>query len=166
MKDQVDKIVVQWEEERPDLDPSPLAILARVVRLSKHIANSLRQTLAPFGLDTWSFDVLGALRRQGRPFAMTPTELRRATILTSGAMTNRIDRLEARGLVERIADPSDRRGIKVRLTAKGLTLVDEAVVARLQSAEQLVSHLDSHERDQLAGLLRKLLLTTPLEVVH
>lgn len=166
MKDQVDKIVGQWGEERPDLDPSPLAILARVARLSKHIANSLRETLAPFGLDVWSFDVLGALRRQGEPFAMTPTELRRTTILTSGAMTNRIDRLEARGLVQRAADPNDRRGIQVHLTAKGLELIDEAVVARLQSADQLVSRLNADERAQLADLLRKLLLAAPLEAVH
>lgn len=166
MRDQVDKIVVQWGEERPDLDPSPLAILARVDRLSKHITNSLRERLAPFGLDSWSFDVLAALRRQGEPFAMTPTALRRATILTSGAMTNRIDRLEERGLVERVADPSDRRGILVHLTARGLELVDEAVVARFDSAEQLVSRLNASERDQLADLLRKLLLAAPLEAVH
>ncbi len=166
MLDQVDMILFQWEEERPDLDPSPLAILTRVARLAKHITNSLKETLAPFGLDSWSFDVLSALRRQGEPFAMTPTELRRATILTSGAMTNRIDRLEVRGLVERGADPSDRRGIQVYLTAQGLELIDEAVVARLDSAEQLVSRLNTHERDQLAGLLRKLLLATPFEAVH
>ncbi|NIM49489.1 MAG: MarR family transcriptional regulator [Gemmatimonadales bacterium] len=162
-RDQVDQVLEQWEEERPDLDVSSLEIGSRILRLSKHIRNSVKDALAPFRLDPWGFDVLAALRREGEPFAMSPTELRRATILSSGAMTNRIDRLEHQGLVERVPDPDDRRGVKVRLTSVGQQLIDEAVVSRLEAADQLISHLTAQEQRTLADLLRKLLLIIPLE---
>jgi len=165
MKDQVDAILRQWEEERPDLDPSPLGILSRIVRLGKHIEADLRRGLAPFGLDTWSFDVLAALRRQGSPYALSPTALRRASLLTSGAMTNRIDRLEERDLVERVADPNDRRSLRVHLTPTGLGLIEEAIEARLNAAQDLTSCLTDEEQDQLSQLLRKLLLAKPEEMV-
>ena len=97
---------------------------------------------------------------------MSPTELRRAVILTSGAMTNRIDRLEERGLVARVADPNDRRGVQVHLTGDGLALIERAVAARVDSAHELVSRIDQAQRDQLAQLLRTLLVATPEEAVH
>jgi DNA-binding MarR family transcriptional regulator len=162
-RDQVDQVLEQWEEERPDLDVSSMEIGSRILRLSKHIRNHMKDALAPFQLDPWGFDVLAALRREGEPFAMSPTELRRAAILTSGAMTNRIDRLEHLGLVERVPDPEDRRGVKVHLTSAGQQLIDEAVVSRLEAADELVSNLTAAERRTLADLLRKLLLVIPME---
>ena len=158
MKDHVDGILRQWQDERPELDVSPLAVLSRVILLSKHIEKNRKTVLAPFGLDTWSFDVLASLRRQGEPFSLSPTDLRRASILTSGAMTNRIDRLEERGLVERVPNHHDRRAILVRLTPQGLELIDEAVIARLEGADKFASRLSEQDRDQLAHLLRKLLV--------
>jgi len=163
MKDHVDRVMAQWDDEKPDLDASALGILSRVVRLGKHIEADLKQALAPFDLDTWSFDVLAALRRQGEPYAMSPTGLRRTALLTSGAMTNRIDRLEERGLVKREPDPNDRRALKVLLTAEGLRLVDEAIEVRFSAAEDLVSRLTDEETSDLTRLLKKLLLTKPEE---
>jgi len=163
MKDQVDEILRQWEDQRPDLDVSPLGILSRIIRLSKHIERNVKAVLAPLELDSWSFDVLAALRRQGKPYGLSPTELRRSALLTSGAMTNRIDRLEERGLVERRANPEDRRAIEVRLTARGLELIDRAVVARLHLAEKLASRLDEDNQIELSRLLRKLLVGTSNE---
>ena len=165
MQDQVDRILKQWDDERPDLDASGLGVLSRVLRLGKHIEADLRRSLAPFGLDPSSFDVLAALRRQGKPYSLSPTELRRAAMLSSGAMTNRIDRLEERSLVERSADPNDRRGLRVHLTPEGLSLIDQALEIRFSSAEELASRLADDELDQLARLLRKLLLTKPDEVI-
>jgi DNA-binding MarR family transcriptional regulator len=136
-----------------------------VVRLGKHIEADLKGVLAPFGLDNWSFDVLAALRRQGEPYHLSPTQLRRAALLTSGAMTNRIDRLEERNLVERLADPNDRRALRVHLTPEGLRLVDEAIEVRFRAAEELASRLTDEEMDQLTSLLRKLLLARPEELV-
>jgi DNA-binding MarR family transcriptional regulator len=166
MKDHVDGVLRQWQDTRPDLDVSPLAILSRVMLLSKHIEKNRKMVLAPFGLDTWSFDVLASLRRQGEPFSLSPTELRRGSILTSGAMTNRIDRLEERSLVERVPNPHDRRAILVRLTSKGLELIDEAVIARLEGADNLASRLSEHDRDQLTHLLRKLLVAETQASIH
>ena len=166
MKDHVDGVLRQWQDTRPDLDVSPLAILSRVMLLSKHIEKNRKMVLAPFGLDTWSFDVLASLRRQGEPFSLTPTELRRGSILTSGAMTNRIDRLEERSLVERVPNPHDRRAILVRLTAKGLELIDEAVIARLEGADNFASRLGEQDRDQLTHLLRKLLVAETQASIH
>jgi DNA-binding MarR family transcriptional regulator len=165
MKDQIDRILKQWDDERPDLDASGLSVMGRVVRLCKHIEADLRRSLAPLGLDPSSFDVLAALRRQGDPYSLSPTELRLAAILTSGAMTNRIDRLEERGLVERSADPKDRRALRVHLTAAGLDLIDQALEVRFSTAEELTSRLTAGEVDELARLLRKLLLTRPEELV-
>jgi DNA-binding MarR family transcriptional regulator len=161
MHDHVDEILRQWEDQRPDLDVSPLGILSRVIRLSKFLEKNVKAVLAPLGLDSWSFDVLATLRRQGKPYGLSPTELRRAAILTSGAMTNRIDRLEERGLVKRHANPEDRRAIEVRLTTQGIELIDRAVVARLQLAERLASRLDEQDQIELSRLLRKLLVVAP-----
>ncbi len=165
MKDHVDKVIEQWDDERPDLDATPLGVLNRVVRLGKHIEADLKQALAPFGLDTWSFDVLAALRRQGEPYSMSPTALRRAALLTSGAMTNRIDRLEERNLVGRVPDPNDRRALRVHLTSDGLHLIEQALEIRFRAAEDLASRLTEAEMKKLTALLRKLLLAKPEEMV-
>ena len=127
MRDDVDVLVSAWQRERPDLDVAPLQVLSRVTRLAHHLDQARRQAFAAPELDTWEFDVLAALRRAGAPYALSPGRLGTQTLVTSGTMTNRIDRLEARGLVQREPDPDDRRGVRVVLTPEGRSQVDAAL---------------------------------------
>jgi DNA-binding MarR family transcriptional regulator len=159
--DEIDRIVEQWNRERPDLDVSPTHTLQRITRLSLLQGVSFARVFAPYGISFGEYLVLVALRRAGPPFRMNPTSLFNAVILSSGAMTNRLDRLEAMGLVERQPDPTDRRGRLVALTGRGRELVDAAVVDHLENEQRLLGALDAGEREQLAGLLRKLLLSPP-----
>jgi len=158
VSDEVDEIVARWQSERPDLDVSPLQVLSRVSRLARHLDRARRAAFAAHGLETWEFDVLTALRRQGPPYQLSPGALIRATLVTSGTMTNRIDRLEAAGLVSRRRDPEDKRGVLVQLTADGLRTVDNAFTALLAGEEALLTGLDANQQEQLAGLLRILLV--------
>jgi DNA-binding MarR family transcriptional regulator len=154
--DHVDAIVEQWERERPDLDVSALALFGRLFRAA-HLADSELAVVArASGLGPGWFDLLAALRRTGAPYALNPTELIRTTMLSSGGMTKRIDRLSAAGLVERLPDPSDRRGTLIRLTAAGLAAIDEALPAHVASEERLLAPLTAPERRSLDRLLRKL----------
>jgi DNA-binding MarR family transcriptional regulator len=155
--DEVDEIVARWQSERPDLDVTPLQVLSRVSRLAKHLDRARRSAFAAHGLETWEFDVLSALRRQGPPYQLSPGALIRATLVTSGTMTNRIDRLAASGLVSRRPDPQDKRGVLVQLTESGLTTVDNAFTALLTGEKALLTGLNRAQQDQLAGLLRILL---------
>jgi len=155
--DEVDGIVAGWHAERPDLDATPLQVLSRVSRLARHLDRARRTAFAAHGLETWEFDVLAALRRQGPPYQLSPGALIRATLVTSGTMTNRIDRLESAGLVSRRRDPQDKRGVLVQLTGGGLNAVDAAFEALLAREEALLTGLDGDQQDQLAGLLRILL---------
>ena len=159
--DEVDRIVEQWNRARPDLDVSPTHTLQRITRLSLLQGVSFARVFGPYGISFGEYLVLAALRRAGPPYRMNPTRLFNAVILSSGAMTNRLDRLEALGLVERQPDPNDRRGRLVALTDRGRELVDQAVVDHLENEERLLGALDAGEREQLAGLLRKLLLSPP-----
>jgi DNA-binding MarR family transcriptional regulator len=159
--DEIDRIVEQWNRERPDLDVSPTHTLQRITRLALLQAGSFARVFAPYGISFGEYLVLAALRRAGPPYRMNPTRLFNSVILSSGAMTNRLDRLEAIGLVERQADPTDRRGRLVALTDRGRELVVTAVVDHLENEQRLLDALDAEERDQLAGLLRKLLLSPP-----
>jgi len=156
--DEVDEIVARWQSERPDLDVSPLQVLSRVSRLARHLDRARRAAFAAHGLETWEFDVLSALRRQGPPCQLSPGALIRATLVTSGTMTNRIDRLAAAGLVSRRRDPQDKRGVLVQLTGDGLRTVDNALAALLAREEALLTGLDAGQQEQLAGLLRILLV--------
>ena len=156
--DEVDEIVARWQSERPDLDVSPLQVLSRVSRLARHLDRARRTAFAAHGLEIWEFDVLSALRRQGPPYQLSPGALLRATLVTSGTMTNRIDRLTAKGLVIRRPDPGDKRGVLVQLTEAGLRTVDNAFAELLAGEDALLTALNSEERDQLAGLLRTLLI--------
>jgi DNA-binding MarR family transcriptional regulator len=158
VKDTFDEKREQWTRERPDLDPSGAEIIWRISFLHKYIKNLTGKKLVKYDLPIWAFDVLAALRRSGPPFRATPTELCKAAQLSSGAMTNRLDRLEESGMVQRLPDPGDRRGLLIQLTAKGKELVDEAAKARFEQANEAVSSLSSTERRQLAGLLRKLVV--------
>lgn len=157
-QDYVDSVLSQWEGERPDLDTSALGIISRVLRLAAYLKDYDARILNAFDLAPWGFEVLAALRRQGAPYELSPTALRQAALLSSGAMTNRIDRLAASGWVERRPAVHDRRGVMVRLTAAGKTLIDRAIEARLAHARELVSSLSESERASLAALLKRLLL--------
>src|SRR5215468_4001867 len=161
VRDEVDEIVARWQSERPDLDVTPLQVLSRVSRLARHLDRARRAAFAAHGLETWEFDVLSALRRQGRPYQLSPGSLLRATLVTSGTMTNRIDRLEASGLVKRRPDPQDKRGVLVQLTDRGKSVADAALADLLEQERGLLSALGDTERELLASLLRMLL--TPFD---
>ena len=157
ISDDVDDIVATWQRERPDLDVSPLQVLSRVSRLARHLDRARRAAFAAHGLETWEFDVLSALRRQGPPYQLSPGSLLRATLVTSGTMTNRIDRLAAAGLVSRHRDARDKRGVLVQLTERGRSTVDAALVDLLARERELLTGLDAGRQHELASLLRVLL---------
>jgi DNA-binding MarR family transcriptional regulator len=157
LRDEVDDLVAAWQSQRPDLDTEPLQVLSRVSRLAKHLDIARRSAFTAHSLESWEFDVLSALRRAGPPFQLTPRALLRATLVTSGTMTNRIDRLAARDLVRREPDPRDRRGVLVTLTEQGQEVVDAALADLLDSERELLASLNAGQRDQLASLLRTLL---------
>jgi DNA-binding MarR family transcriptional regulator len=158
-QDQVDAILNQWSQERPDLNPSPMGVIGRISRASRYIEQFLQKNFARFGLNGGEFDVLATLRRNGAPYQLTPTALFKSMMLSSGAMTNRLDRLEKAEYIERKPDPNDRRGALVTLTDRGLELIDLAVAAHITHEQQLLSSLTSEEQKLLADLLRKLLLS-------
>ena len=156
-EDEVDRVVGAWRRERPDLDVSPMEVLSRVTRLARQLDRHRAEAFDAHGLEAWEFDVLAALRRAGVPYRASPGALVRATGVTSGTMTNRVDRLAARGLVERENDPADRRGVLVRLTAAGRQLVDDALVDLLAAERTLLETLPEPQRATLAATLRRLL---------
>ena len=158
-KDRLDQILEAWRCERPDLDPAPMGIFGRIFQLSKLFEQQLDEFFSHHQIKTWGYDVLGALRRSGPPYRQSPTELFSQLLLTSGAMTHRIDRLESAGLVERVSDPDDRRGVGVQLTRKGVSLVDAVVPEHVTNENRILSGLSSAERNQLVALLRKLVLS-------
>jgi DNA-binding MarR family transcriptional regulator len=158
-QDAVDRIVEQWTALRPDLDSSPIAVVGRVSRLSRLIDRRLAENFGRFGLENWMYDVLATLRRSGAPYELTAGDLVRRTMVTTGAVTNRIDRLAERGLVERVAAPDDRRKVIVRLTPEGLTLVDEVADAHMAAEQEILGGLSTRPRTELADLLRTALLT-------
>ncbi|HXC80735.1 MAG TPA: MarR family transcriptional regulator [Trebonia sp.] len=157
LSDEVDELVAAWRVQRPDLDVAPLQVLSRVSRLARHLDIARRGAFAAHDLEAWEFDVLSALRRAGPPFQLTPGTLLRATLVTSGTMTNRIDRLAAAGLVRREPDPRDRRGVLVTLSERGQTVVDAALTDLLDREQALLAGLGQDQRQQLADLLRTLL---------
>jgi DNA-binding MarR family transcriptional regulator len=139
------------------MDISSMAIIARISLAERLIDEQMKKACSEFGLERWGFDVLVTLRRQGEPYQLTPTQLYNSLLRTSGAITNRIDRLEEAGFVKRLQDPNDRRGTLVALTAKGLKTIEAAVDAHLVMEERMVATLSSADRKTLAGLLRRLL---------
>jgi DNA-binding MarR family transcriptional regulator len=155
-QDEVDRIVAAWRRERPDLDVAPLEVLSRVTRLARHLDRARGAAFAAHGLEVWEFDVLAALRRAGPPYELTPGQLTAETLVTSGTMTNRIDRLEHRRLVARGPDPSDGRGVLVRLTDDGRTVVDTALEDLLARERGLLAELDDAALASLAAQLRRL----------
>ena len=156
--DEVDRIVAAWERAHPDLDFSPLQVLSRVARLAKHLDRARRDAFASSDLEPWEFDVLAALRRAGAPYQSSPKALLQQTLVSSGTMTNRIDRLVQRGFVERRTDPHDGRGVLVAMTDVGRTAVDTAIRELVAREAELLGALATDEQYELAGLLRKLAL--------
>ena len=161
MIDEVDRIVEAWHRERPDLDVAPLSVLSRVTRLARHLDLARRTAFARHQLEVWEFDVLSALRRSGEPYQLSPGTLVAQTLVTSGTMTNRIDRLAERGLVERLPAPGDRRGVLVRLAPEGRDRVDAAMEDLLRVERELLGGLSPDDHRALADLLR--LVVAPFE---
>src|SRR5690625_1018898 len=155
-QDEVDRIVEAWQRERPDLDPAPLQVFSRLSRLARQLELARRAAFTGRGLESGAFDVLSALRRAGEPYELTPGKLLAETLVASGTMTNRIDRLTRAGYVQRAKDASDGRVVLVRLTAEGKEVVDAALADLLAWEAELLEGLDSSDQDALAGLLRRL----------
>jgi DNA-binding MarR family transcriptional regulator len=158
LRDAVDVIIDEWRRERPDLDPSAKAITGRIVRLAAFMQERMGEAAAAHGLSNGGFGILAALRRSGPPFQLTPSELTRHLMVTTGGMTTMIDRLEAHGFVRRAPNPADRRGVLVGLTGDGLRAIEAAMEAHARVEHDLVDGLAARDRDQLARLLRILLL--------
>lgn len=158
MSDHVDYILDQWNRERPDLDFEAMGVIARMSRLSRFFERSIGGVLQRFDINEPGFGVLAALRRAGSPCQLSPTVLYNSLLVSSGAMTNRLDRLADAGLIERLPDPNDRRGLLVGLTPKGARVIDAAVAAHTENERRLLTLLSVSERQECARLLRKLSL--------
>lgn len=155
--DSIETLLAEWRTARPDLDPWPFSLFGRIWRLSANLLGDAETWLSPAGLSFEAFSVIVTLRRSGPPYQLNPTTLYRESLLSSGAITNRIDRVEAEGLVKRLPDPNDRRGTIVRLTPKGLALADRAIKLHFEALAEEFAVLDKQERATLAALLGKLL---------
>lgn len=163
MEDEVDRLLEAWRRERPDLDVAPMEVLSRVSRLARHLDRARSQAFETHGLESWEFDVLAALRRAGSPYQLSPGKLLKETLVTSGTMTNRVDRLTARGLVERLPDPGDRRGVLVQLTDAGRDAVDAAMADLLTHERTLLGSISARDQTRIAQILRELVRPFDLE---
>lgn len=157
-QDHVEHLLEQWRRERPDIDASPMGVIARISRLARILDRRVEEGYAEFGLNTAQFGVLAALRRAGPPYCLSPTALYNALLISSGAMTNRLERLTAAGYVRRVPDERDGRSILVALTPKGKRLIDRVVTRHYERERALLAALSAEEQAQLAALLRTLLL--------
>nr|WP_042189482.1 MarR family transcriptional regulator [Kibdelosporangium sp. MJ126-NF4]CEL18714.1 Transcriptional regulator, MarR family [Kibdelosporangium sp. MJ126-NF4]CTQ96434.1 Transcriptional regulator, MarR family [Kibdelosporangium sp. MJ126-NF4] len=157
MADHVDMVLEQWRERRPELDVSPMAIVGRLKRATRLVSAELDKTFAEHGLDSPSFDVLATLRRSDPPHQLCPNDLIKATMVTSGAITQRLDRLEARGLVRRTRSEKDGRSVVVSLTDEGWDLIEKAMPEHLETEQRVLAALTGKQRDALANTLRELL---------
>lgn len=159
MRDAVDLIVEQWARARPDLDTSPMGVLGRLSRVTRIAERELKALFSEFGLELGEFDVLATLRRAGSPDGVTAGMLARSSMVTSGAVTNRLDRLVAKGYVTRDVDPANRRTVVIDLTPAGRKLIDRAVAAHIDNERRILAALDQHQQDDLAATLRTLLIS-------
>jgi DNA-binding MarR family transcriptional regulator len=158
-RDALDAIADQWTRERPDLDLVPMALVGRLKRVFHHVDLGMREYFGRYGLDVSEFDVLATLRRSGAPYELTAGALLQSAMVTSGAITNRVDRLAGKGLVQRRPSPTDRRAVLIGLTPAGFELIDAILTGHIANEERLISALTAEERAQLGGLLGKLLRT-------
>ncbi len=157
--DRIDEILEQWQQESPQLDVLALAVVGRLLRIARLLEKHRETVLAPYGLNVWSFDVLATLRRQGPPYQLKPTELYSLLMLSSGAMTNRIDRLEEDGVVKRIRDTDDRRSVSVQLTPKGIELTDTVMPVLFEKENQFLAQFTKTETQTFIKLLRRFLVS-------
>lgn len=158
MADRVSDFLAQWARERPDIDATPMGVIGRLSRVDEIAGRTLQATFQGFGLHRGEFDTLATLRRSGEPFTLTPGELAASSMVTGAAMTNRLQRLEDKELLERTMDPSNRRRVLVRLTEAGRELVDEVVVPHVRAEQELLdARLSREEQTQLATLLERFL---------
>ena len=155
--DAVDRIIEEWAQVRPDVDVSPIAIIGRVSRLSRFVDRRLAENFSESGLENWMYDVLATLRRSGEPYELAAGQLVAHTMVTTGAITNRIDRLVDRGWVERVA-ADDRRKVIVRLTKSGVDLVDKVLRSHTETEGEILGTLTDRQRKELANMLRTVLL--------
>ncbi|APO73169.1 MarR family transcriptional regulator PecS [Rhizobium etli 8C-3] len=155
--DRVDKILSQWQRERPDLNVEAMGILGRLKRLSTHLGREVEQVLLQHGLSSSAFDVLATLRRSGKPYRLSPGDLLAMTMVSSGTMTNRIDQLEKSGFVERVLNPDDRRSVLIALTENGFAAVETAAGAHVANQQRLIEGLSDKDKAALDALLRKFL---------
>ena len=163
MRDHVDFVVAQWAQAMPEVDASSMEVFGRMVRIQKHLERLRAEALEPFNFKEGEFDVLATLRRSGIPYRLTPTELYRALLITSGAMTNRLTRLESTGMVHRVVDPQDRRSLQVALTEKGKALIEQAIVTHTEVQNILLRPLGTAQQETLAELLKNIISLLPGE---
>jgi DNA-binding MarR family transcriptional regulator len=156
--DHVDGVLRQWGAERPDLDASPMGIIGRIQRASRRLERGLAENFARFDLQLWEFDILGTLRRSGPPYRLTAGALSASSMVTSGAITNRVDRLVDRGLVTRETDPNNRRSVVITLSQAGWDLIENVLGHHVTHEEKLLASLSADEQERLATLLRTLLV--------
>lgn len=154
-QDHLDFVISQWQQERPDLAPEPMAVIGRLKRLSQHLRQGIESKHKEFGLAWGEFDVLATLLRSGAPYCLTPTLLFRSAMLSSGAMTNRLNRLQERGLIERLPDPEDRRSLLVKLSDDGYHLISQAMTEHVDVEARLLQVLSEDDIQQLDRLLKK-----------
>ena len=155
--DAIDRVISQWAKEKPELDTEPMAIMGRLMRIAKHMENHVAELHKRYDLKMGEFDVLATLRRSGQPYRLTPSELISSMMLTSGAMTNRLDKLEKKGLIAREHSKEDRRSVTVELTEKGFELIDSLIEQHLQAQHELMGSLSSAEKVQVNQALKLLL---------
>jgi DNA-binding MarR family transcriptional regulator len=154
--DRIDRLMADWQVERPELDAAAMAVVGRLLSIGRILESRANVALKPLGLHYTDLDVLATLRRGGPPYRRTPTELRNSVLITSGAMTACLDRLERNELISRVADPQDRRSSAAELTVAGRALIDQAIVVRFAEAADALSGLSGDQRSQLAALLKTL----------
>ncbi|MER2496106.1 MarR family transcriptional regulator [Vibrio neptunius] len=152
--DAIDRVVEQWAKEKPELDTEPMAIMGRLLRIAKHMETEVTQLHKRYDLKLGEFDVLATLRRSGSPFRLTPSELIDSMMLTSGAMTNRLDKLESKRLIAREHSKQDRRSVTVQLTDEGFTLIDKIIEEHAQVQQKLVKGMNSNQKRQINQILK------------
>ncbi|GCE09389.1 MarR family winged helix-turn-helix transcriptional regulator [Dictyobacter aurantiacus] len=157
MADAIDAVIAQWKSVRPDIDLWPMQVLGRIARLARVLEKEHKKFLAEHDLEPFEFDVLTTLRRAGEPYELTASALLKAALVTSGAITNRIDRMEVKGLVERVRDQDDRRSVRIKLTPQGRNVLDAIFGLHVANMERLLQPLDPLTGEQLVSGLRTLL---------
>jgi DNA-binding MarR family transcriptional regulator len=156
--DSVDTIITQWRNENSEADLLPMAILGRLAKLGKYIDNDILHCHDRYNLRQGEFDVLATLRRSGKPYSLTPSALYQSMMLTSGAMTSRLDRLETKGLIRREHSKSDRRSVLVTLTSEGKKKIDTVLPAHINTQHDLLAGMNQQDRESLSELLKRWLM--------